>query len=142
LDDLNVAGALAALFVFMNEVNRELDRVAETAGPEAGVDTPVPGLADARGLLDEMDQVLGLLELGRKGRSVDDDLAAWVEGGSPIASRPGRRATGPRPTRSVTNWPLGIVLEDSEPAARAGSGPGTAVDMPDTQEYYSRLCSR
>ncbi len=70
-DDLNSAEALAAIFVFLNEVNAELDQVG---GPipqgdrDAGAET-----------LQRMDQVLGLLELTRSSRAVDDTTEEWIE---------------------------------------------------------------
>lgn len=68
LDDLNVPEALAALFVFLNEGNAALARGVSPSWAK-----------QARFLMAEMDSVLGILEIGRKGRVVDDTLAAWVE---------------------------------------------------------------
>ncbi|MDX1646410.1 MAG: cysteine--tRNA ligase [Longimicrobiales bacterium] len=70
-DDLNSADALAAVFVFVGQVNAELD---ELGGPVR------PGDRDAAsGALRSVDEVLGLLEVARAARAVDDELAAWVE---------------------------------------------------------------
>jgi cysteinyl-tRNA synthetase len=68
-DDLNVAGALGALFTFLNEGNAILDRNPSIAGSQREA---------ALELLESLDQVLGLLELGRREREVDDELAEWV----------------------------------------------------------------
>ncbi len=71
-DDLNLPGALAALFVLVGEVNVALDRMPGTVS--------APGLHSVREALSSMDEVLGLLELGRRGRQVDDGFRNWVEG--------------------------------------------------------------
>jgi cysteinyl-tRNA synthetase len=69
-DDLNVAGAWAALFVFLNRVNGVLDQVGTIA----------PGERDeALSALREIDGVFGVLELAERGASADEGLAAWVE---------------------------------------------------------------
>lgn len=71
-DDLNSAEAMAALFVFVNEVNAELDRGAGSLRPEeldAGLET-----------LGAMDEVLGLLELARQARALDGTLEDWIQG--------------------------------------------------------------
>jgi cysteinyl-tRNA synthetase len=70
-DDLNSAEALAAIFVFLNEVNAELDQVGGAipqGDRDAGEET-----------LQRMDQVLGLLELTRSSRAVDDTTEEWIE---------------------------------------------------------------
>jgi cysteinyl-tRNA synthetase len=70
-DDLNSAEALAALFVFVNEVNAEMDRAGGTITAQ-----------DREATLDalrSMDEVLGLLELAREARTVDDTTEAWIE---------------------------------------------------------------
>jgi len=68
--DFNSAEALAAVFVFANAVNAEL----EARGPVTTADRDA-----ALDALRSVDEVLGLLEVARATRSVDDDLAAWVE---------------------------------------------------------------
>jgi cysteinyl-tRNA synthetase len=70
-DDLNSAEAMAALFVFVNEVNTELDR----AGGSISVQDRTAVLDAIR----SMDEVLGLLELAREARAVDDTTEAWIE---------------------------------------------------------------
>ena len=115
LDDLNVAGGLAALFVFVTEANRALDRAGDLARPSI----PQGDLTHARKALEEMDRVLGLLEVGRRSRSVDAGLAAWVE----------ERIEARARARAERNWSradavrdelaaAGIVLEDSAAGTR------------------------
>ncbi|HSG47560.1 MAG TPA: cysteine--tRNA ligase [Longimicrobiales bacterium] len=70
-DDLNSSEAMAALFVFLRDVNVALDRAAGRAGSVE--------LEAAQRALGSMDQVLGLLELALGGDGVDEELAAWVE---------------------------------------------------------------
>jgi len=70
-DDLNSAEAMAALFVFVNEVNSEMDRAGGTITAQ-----------DREATLDalrSMDEVLGILELAREARAVDDTTEAWIE---------------------------------------------------------------
>ena len=70
-DDLNSAEGLAALFVFVNETNAELDRVGNSIDArdrERVLET-----------LSRFDQVLGLLELGRVARGVDETTEEWIE---------------------------------------------------------------
>lgn len=69
-DDLNSAEALAALFVFVKEVNAELDSAAQVneGDRQAALDA-----------IESMDRVLGLVSLALAGRAVDDDMAAWAD---------------------------------------------------------------
>jgi len=110
-DDLNSSEAMAALFVFLRDVNAALDRTGGRAG--------AAGIAAARDALASMDEVLGVLQLALGSGEVDDELAAWVEG--MIADR----ATA----RSERNWARadeirdelaarGIVLEDTAQGTR------------------------
>jgi cysteinyl-tRNA synthetase len=70
-DDLNVSGGLGALFTFVSRGHSRLDE-------DAPLD-PREGRA-ALELLDSLDEVLGVMELGGRTRSVhDDELEAWVE---------------------------------------------------------------
>ncbi|HSR40767.1 MAG TPA: cysteine--tRNA ligase, partial [Longimicrobiales bacterium] len=70
-DDLNSAGALGALFTFVTEVNAELDRAGDRVRP---------GERDrVLEALRSIDDVLGLLELARKGRELDPDEVARIE---------------------------------------------------------------
>ena len=69
-NDFNSADALAAVFVFVTAVNAELD--AKGGVPSSDRETALDALRS-------MDQVLGLLEVAHAGRSLGDDVAAWVE---------------------------------------------------------------
>nr|NIP80730.1 hypothetical protein [Gemmatimonadota bacterium]NIQ55895.1 hypothetical protein [Gemmatimonadota bacterium]NIU76097.1 hypothetical protein [Gammaproteobacteria bacterium]NIX45645.1 hypothetical protein [Gemmatimonadota bacterium]NIY09946.1 hypothetical protein [Gemmatimonadota bacterium] len=60
--DLNSAEALAALFMFVKEVNAELDRAGDRLRPE--------DRAAALEALDRVDQVLGLIEVASSGREI------------------------------------------------------------------------
>ncbi len=109
-DDLNSAEGLAALFVFVNRANSELD------GAEGVADGD---LTAAREALASMDQVLGILAVARKGRQVDGDVEAWVESliEERNAARDGRdfqRADAIRDELAEK----GIVLEDSAAGTR------------------------
>jgi cysteinyl-tRNA synthetase len=110
-DDLNVAEAMAALFVLVSEVNGALDRKGGRAAP-AGVDA-------VSTLVASMDDVLGLLEVGRRGRQVEPELEAWVE------ARIERR----REARAARDWSRadaireelserGIAIEDTAEGTR------------------------
>ncbi len=69
-DDLNVSGAFGALFVLLNRTNTLLD----------GTPAIQPVERDrARSVLVSLDEVLGLLEVGRRERAVDPQLRGWVE---------------------------------------------------------------
>jgi cysteinyl-tRNA synthetase len=110
-DDLNVPGALGALFVFVSEGNRILDGAADGA--------PAAGIRAAREALETADQVLGLLALVRSRTTADDELAQWVEG--QMAARAEARANRDWSRADAIRDELlarGVVLEDGAGGTR------------------------
>jgi cysteinyl-tRNA synthetase len=110
LDDLNVPEALAALFVFVTRANRALDE---------GVASDSRARIRALELLEEMDQVLGLLGPGKRFREVDAGLAEWVE--ERIRARAQARADRDWAQADAIREELtraGVVLEDSASGTR------------------------
>ena len=109
-DDLNSAGGLAALFVFVNRVNAVLDEVPALD----------PGERDrAIRVLESLDSVLGLLEVGRRSRIVDASLREWVE--ERIRARTSardRKDWGAADTIRDELAERGIVLEDGAGGTR------------------------
>ena len=109
-DDLNSAEALAALFVFVNRVNGELD--ASSAVAECDLEA-------ARKALASMDEVMGLLTVAREDLKVDDDTEAWIT--SLINEREAARADTDFARADAIRDELrerGIVLEDSAGGTR------------------------
>jgi cysteinyl-tRNA synthetase len=109
-DDLNSAEALAALFVFVNRVNGELDAAAKVVESD---------LKAARAALASMDEVMGLLSVAREGLDVDDDFASEIE--SLIAERKAARGDKDFARADAIRDELaerGIVLEDSAGGTR------------------------
>ncbi len=114
-DDLNTSGALAALFVFLRDVNAALDG---SGGRAASAE-----LATARDALASMDRVFGLLELALADTQVDDDLASWVE--DMIAQRKQAREDRDWGRADAIRDELterGIVLEDTAQGTRWKQG--------------------
>jgi cysteinyl-tRNA synthetase len=111
-DDLNSAEALGALFIFLNEVNAELDRANSGGLPAADRD-------DAISTLDSMDQVLGLIELATSGRTVDEATEEWIQ--EQIRLRKEARANKDFAAADAIRDALAakdIVLEDSADGTR------------------------
>jgi len=111
-DDLNSSEALAALFVFLKEVNGALDRSGGRAAPDE--------LTAARDALGAMDGVLGLLEVAlRDEDDSDSELAIWVD--DMIAQRKEARATKDWARADEIRDALaerGVVLEDTAQGTR------------------------
>jgi len=108
--DFNTADALAALFTLVGRVNAALD--AHTAVTSADRDAVLAALAS-------IDRVLGLLEVARAARSVDDGVAAWVE--ERIQARAEARINGNFSAADAIRAELaenGIVLEDGPGGTR------------------------
>jgi cysteinyl-tRNA synthetase len=110
-DDLNSAEALAALFILVNEVNAELDRVGASVLPT--------DRDEALGALESMDEVLGLLELARSARAVDETTEDWIQ--EQIRLREEARKAKDFATADAIRDELadrGVVLEDSVDGTR------------------------
>ena len=109
-DDLNSAEALAALFVFVNRVNGELDAASDISESD---------LESARRALASIDEVMGLLSVAGQGLEVDDDFESWIL--SLIAERRAARADSDFARADAIREELGergIVLEDSAGGTR------------------------
>jgi len=110
-DDLNSAEALGALFIFVNEVNAELDRAQSR--------TQASDKDQGREALQRMDQVLGLLELAKAARAIDDTTEEWI--GEQIRLREEARAARDFAAADAIRDALadrGVVLEDSTEGTR------------------------
>ncbi len=109
-DDFNSADALAALFVLVSKVNAALDG----GGPVRAGDREA--VLDA---LRSTDQVLGLLEVAHRSRTLDDETTAWVE--RKIEERNAARAARDFATADAIRGELaarGVVLEDGAGGTR------------------------
>ncbi|NJD18291.1 MAG: cysteine--tRNA ligase [Gemmatimonadetes bacterium] len=109
-DDFITADALAAVYTFVNRVNGDLD---------ARASVPPADRAAALDALRSMDRVLGLLEVAHASRSVDEDLASWVE--ERIQARAAARKARDFTAADAIRRELadrGIVLEDGPQGTR------------------------
>ena len=108
--DFNTSDALGALFTMVTRVNAALDGCSEVSAADR--DTVVEAL-------ESMDRVLGLLEVARAARSVDEDVVDWVE--ERIQARQRARAEGDFEAADSIRDELtekGIVLEDGPEGTR------------------------
>ncbi len=109
-DDFNSADALASVFVFVSGVNAALD--AGRAVSPADRET-------ALAALHSMDEVLGLLEVAHRNRTLDEETTAWVE--RKIEERNAARAERDFATADAIRDELaerGVVLEDGAGGTR------------------------
>jgi cysteinyl-tRNA synthetase len=109
-NDFNSADAMAAIFVLIGGVNAELDARASVKSSERD---------EVLSALRSMDEVLGLLEVAHASRTVDDDMAAYVE--QKIQERADARANKDFATSDAIRDELaekGIVLEDGADGTR------------------------
>lgn len=122
-DDLNTAGALAALFVFVKEANTALD------GAAGGIGRVDRESADEA--LASMDEVLGVLALAEAGRRVGESERERID--HLVAERDLARSRRDYARADAIRDHLaaeGIVLEDSAKGTRwkhAGSRVGSAA---------------
>jgi len=109
-DDLDMPGALAAVFNFIRESNAALDRATAVLPAD---------LQAARHALDRFDDVLGVLGLARAAASVDEEFAAWVE--ARLQERQAARARRDFATADAIRDELvraGVVIEDTPQGPR------------------------
>ena len=122
-DDLNTAGALAALFIFAKEANAALDNAP---GPILRADRE-----SAEEALASMDEVLGVLDLALASRRVDEPERERID--RLVAERDDARARRDFLRADAIRDRLaaeGVVLEDSPGGTRwrrAGSRAGSAA---------------
>jgi len=125
-DDLNVSGALAAVFDLVREGNAILDR---EGGGNGGVSRA--SVDAALGFLEDFDRVFGVLSLrDREREAVPDELRAWLE--ERIEERERARSAGEYERADAIRDEIGergVVLEDTPDGVRwklAGRPPSGA----------------
>jgi cysteinyl-tRNA synthetase len=106
-DDLNVSGALAAVFDFVREANARLDEVDDRE--------PADDAEAALAFLEDFDRVFGVLALReRERRSIAPELRSWLE--EKIADREAAREAGDYERADAIRDEIearGIALEDT-----------------------------
>ncbi len=111
-EDLNVAEAWGAVFVFVREANAELDR--------AGSQVPAADAAAALAALESVDRVLGVLTLAdREGAAVSEEERSWIE--EQLAARAAARAAGDYARADAIREALagaGVEVEDTPQGSR------------------------
>ena len=109
-EDFNVPDALGAVFTLVSRVNAALDAAGAVVAEER--DAVLDAVAS-------VDRVLGLLQVARVSRSVDDDIAEWVE--QKIQERADARANRDFAAADAIRDELAarnIVLEDGAEGTR------------------------
>jgi cysteinyl-tRNA synthetase len=110
-DDLNAPEALAALFTFISEANRELDAGGTDGTALAAEALAKAALAEAQRVFGVMD---GVLDLVPAASETDAELAQWVE--ERLAARKAARAARDFAAADAIRAELvarGIAIEDS-----------------------------
>jgi cysteinyl-tRNA synthetase len=109
-DDLNVSAALAALYGFVSSGNAALDHHRALCPHDA---------ATARAALETMEAVVGTVALARRERTVDEELATWVE--TKIAERGAAKTARDYARADVIRAEVaarGVTLEDGPMGTR------------------------
>lgn len=110
-DDLNAPEALAALFTFISDANRELDAASRDVAGRDVAGRGVAELAEAQRVFGVID---GVLDLVPGATETDAELAAWVE--ERLTARKAARAARDFAAADAVRGELvarGIMIEDS-----------------------------